>query len=230
MPDIDLQHARAIGEKLRAVRQQRRMSLRKLAGKAGISASMLSRIEIGNAYPSVRSIYSIAAALDVPVDTFFPECETGINAISSLVSESAAGLITASEMREAALREVNDIAAMEPVFYTPASRQVVHPHMRPVITLKGGVSWSRLTITPEQDAEFLEITYEPGASSGANMSDHNGCEFGLVLERQLVVQLGFEHITLCAGDSIVFDSTTPHRLLNGGSEPMRALWVVLNRS
>ena len=48
------------------------MSLRELADKAEVSASMLSQIKNGKAYPSVRSIYSIAAALNVPVDYFFP--------------------------------------------------------------------------------------------------------------------------------------------------------------
>ena len=70
MPEINPQHARAIGEKLRAVRQQQQMSLRELADKAEVSASMLSQIETGKAYPSVRSIYNIAAALVVPVDYF----------------------------------------------------------------------------------------------------------------------------------------------------------------
>ena len=45
-----------------------------------------------------------------------------------------------------------------------------------------------------------------------------------------MLQLGFRQVTLQAGDSIVFDSTTPHRLSNKGSNPMRALWVVWNRA
>jgi mannose-6-phosphate isomerase-like protein (cupin superfamily) len=44
-----------------------------------------------------------------------------------------------------------------------------------------------------------------------------------------VVQLGFNQVTLRRGDTIIFDSTTPHRLANKGSEVMRALWVVWNR-
>ncbi len=73
MTDTNPHHARAIGEKLRAVRQERRMSLRDLALKAEVSASMLSQIETGKVFPSVRSLYSIANALEVSVDYFFPE-------------------------------------------------------------------------------------------------------------------------------------------------------------
>jgi len=39
--------------------------LRHLADKAEMSASMLSQIETGKAYPSVRSLYGIAAALSL---------------------------------------------------------------------------------------------------------------------------------------------------------------------
>ena len=43
--------ARAIGEKLRAARQSQQMSLRELASRAEVSASMLSQVETGKAYP-----------------------------------------------------------------------------------------------------------------------------------------------------------------------------------
>src|SRR5690606_6066151 len=96
------------------------------------------------------------------------------------------------------------------------------------ISLKGGVNWSRLTSQPEGNAEFLEITYDGGATSGASLSHHPGREFGLILEGELIVELGFERHILKTGDSIIFDSTTPHRLTNACTRPMRALWVVLN--
>jgi transcriptional regulator with XRE-family HTH domain len=218
------EHARAIGEKLRAVRQQRQMSLRELAEKAEVSASMLSQIETGKAYPSVRSIYNIAAALGVPVDHFFPELD-GARPESE---PGEASRLTASEMRAAALERPSDgseRAAAPPAAPLP----VVHAMARPTIELKGGVTWSRLTALAEPGAEFLEITYAPGATSGANMSHHDGREFGLVLAGELVVELGFDQYPLRAGDSIVFDSSTPHRLTNRSAEPTRALWVVLNR-
>jgi len=227
MPEITRNHARIIGNKLRAIRRQRHMTLRELAGSAEMSASMLSQIETGKSYPSVRSIYSIAAALDVPVDYFFPDQENG-DSIAAEAEMVASSELTASEMREAQVgRAMNTPGA------SPAPRQgepVVHADARPTIELRGGVTWARLTALPESDADFLEITYAPGASSGVNMSHHEGREFGLVLEGELVVELGFEFYTLRCGDSIIFDSTKPHRLANKGSQPMRALWVVWNHA
>src|SRR5919109_2853369 len=108
------QHARLIGEKLRAVRQERKMSLRELADKAEVSASMLSQIETGKVFPSVRSLYSIADALNVSVDYFFPELNEARVAIPANESQQHdTAVLTASEMRDAKL---NGAAALEKEF------------------------------------------------------------------------------------------------------------------
>src|SRR5262245_58868979 len=108
MSDTNFEYARAIGEKLRAVRQQRQISLRDLAEKASISASMLSQIETGKAYPSVRSIYNIAAALSLPVDYFFPEQDGSPAPTEDLPTDTDE--MTASEMREATINSpTNDM-------------------------------------------------------------------------------------------------------------------------
>jgi transcriptional regulator with XRE-family HTH domain len=226
MADPNPQHARAIGEKLRAVRQERQMSLRDLANKAEVSASMLSQIETGKVFPSVRSLYGIASALNVSVDYFFPEQNNNHSASESL-SVNAAREMTASEMRDAKVRGATETVEEFP--HTMPSSPIVHANSRPTIELMGGVTWSRLTVRAEEEAEFLEINYAPGAMSGASMSHHEGREFGFILEGELVIELGFESYTLRAGDSIILDSTTPHRLINKSSQPMRAVWVVLSR-
>lgn len=221
MPDLNSNHAVLIGEKLRAAREQSKMSLRELAGKAEISASMLSQIENGKAYPSVRSTYNIAAALGVPVDYFFPEIDKEPAAL-------ATDQMTASDLREAHLNGTVDSNASGYASTKDGPVPVLHQDARPIISLKGGIEWARLTAHAEPDAEFMEITYAPGGSSGERMSHHSGREFGLVLEGELTIELGFEQYCLGQGDSIVFDSTTPHRLTNQAKTPMRALWVVLN--
>lgn len=216
------QPALVIGEKLRAAREQRAMSLRELAAKAEMSASMLSQIENGKAFPSVRSMYNIAAALGVPVDYFFPDSRDVPLERLPIPEE-----LTASDLREA---QLNGALEPEALGYETIETPMVHQAARPTIPLKGGVTWARLTARTEPDAEFLEITYAPGATSGASLSHHIGREFGVVLEGELHVELGFERYILKVGDSIIFDSSTPHRLTNACATPMRALWVVLNSS
>ena len=227
MADTNPQHARAIGEKLRAARQEQQLSLRELATRVEVSASMLSQIETGKVFPSVRSLYSIASALGVSVDYFFPDQENNLLSQESEGS-SEAGELTASEMRDARISEGTGIAAEFSRPRQPSS-PIIHADSRPAIELKGGVSWSRLTALAERGVEFLEINYAPGAISGASMSHHEGREFGLVLEGELAIELGFESYTLGPGDSIIFESTTPHRLTNKGSGQMRAIWVVLSQ-
>lgn len=228
MVDTPPHHARAIGEKLRTVRQERQMSLRELANKAEVSASMLSQIETGKVFPSVRSLYTIANALDVSMDYFFPGENNGrVPPNGSEMSKQHT--LTASELRDA---RVNGTAGTDKEFVpqTQSSAPVVHAYSRPMIELNGGVTWARLTALPEDGAEFLEITYAPGAMSGASMSHHEGREFGLILEGEFVVELGFESYTLHKGDSIIFESTVPHRLVNKSAQPTRAVWVVLSKT
>jgi mannose-6-phosphate isomerase-like protein (cupin superfamily) len=181
---------------------------------------MLSQIETGKVSPSMRSMYNIATALSLPIDYFFPG--TGLSAPVRVALED----MTASDLREAELKGQVDTNTSGFMLARP-STPVVNAGARPTIALRGGVEWARLTANAEEGAEFLEIKYEPGAVSGASLSHHVGREFGLVLEGELTVELGFERYTLKEGDSLVFDSSTPHRLSNSSARAMRALWVVL---
>jgi quercetin dioxygenase-like cupin family protein len=58
---------------------------------------------------------------------------------------------------------------------------------------------------------------------------HGGREYGYVTAGRLGVQLGFERYDLGPGDSISFDSSSPHRLWAIGDEPADAIWVVVGR-
>lgn len=222
MSETTLAPAPFIGEKLRAARERDKLSQRELAAKAEISASMLSQIETGKVTPSVRSVYNIATALSLPIDYFFPQTDNAPPVRVALED------MTASDLREAELNGDVDTNTSGFIIARP-STPVVHAHARPTITLRGGVEWARLTNHAEEGAEFLEISYAPGAVSGTSLSHHIGREFGLVLEGELTVELGFERYTLKQGDSLIFDSSVPHRLSNTGARTMRAMWVVLNQ-
>jgi mannose-6-phosphate isomerase-like protein (cupin superfamily) len=97
--------------------------------------------------------------------------------------------------------------------------------------MDSGVVWELLTPTNEPDVDFLYVTYEVGGASsrGDRFVRHSGREYGLVLEGQLRVTVGFDAHDLSPGDSIAFDSSVPHRLENIGEVPVRAVWVALGR-
>jgi transcriptional regulator with XRE-family HTH domain len=57
-----------IGERLRERRHELGLSLRDLADRLGLSASLISQIERGRANPSVSTLYALVGALDVSLD------------------------------------------------------------------------------------------------------------------------------------------------------------------
>lgn len=209
-----------IGKKIRAARQEQGMSLRALAGKASVSPSMLSQIENNRANPSVTTLYNIAEALSISVNYFFPDSESVPDRPNAPIMVDK----TASDLRDDYGN--GRVQVIQQVMQSP----VVTMASRLAIELKNGVRWERLTATEEKDIQFLEIQYRPGTSSGETMSHHSGREFGLVFAGMLTLEVGFERFVLKPGESIIFDSTTPHRLSNEGKETMRAIWVVINRA
>lgn len=216
-----------IGEKLRAARNRQQLSLRELAERAEVSPSLLSKIENGKANPSVRTLHSLAEALSVPVHHLFPgKPETPVTPASNALND-----MTPSEFRAA---ESNGDIDRTELGFDEETRQgqgpVVTAHTRPTIELQGGVTWSRLTPGEEEGVEFLQICYQAGSSSGQRMSHHAGREFHYILQGEMLLELGFERYRLKQGDSIVFDSTTPHRLSNPGQTPVWAISVVFNRN
>jgi mannose-6-phosphate isomerase-like protein (cupin superfamily) len=61
------------------------------------------------------------------------------------------------------------------------------------------------------------------------MMRHGGREYGYIISGRIDIQIGFDLYHLEPGDSIHFDSTTPHRLSNPYDEPCTGIWVVIAR-
>lgn len=106
---------------------------------------------------------------------------------------------------------------------------MVHARDRRTLALDTGVTWERLGAQQEAPGEFLLITYAAGGSStaGDELSRHNGIDYVFVISGEITLTLGFETYTLSATDSISFDSSTPHRLRNDGTQPAQAVCFVL---
>lgn len=65
----------AIGLQIRHHRKQKGLTVAELAAGAGVSTGMLSKIENGQISPSLTSLQTIAAALNVPISLLFSEFE-----------------------------------------------------------------------------------------------------------------------------------------------------------
>ncbi|MEW6229017.1 MAG: helix-turn-helix transcriptional regulator [Bacillota bacterium] len=73
--DDEVSPSIGLGEKLRLAREARGMTLREVAGDAGISASYLSEIERGNVYPTLSVLKRLSRVLQAPLSTFLSPTE-----------------------------------------------------------------------------------------------------------------------------------------------------------
>jgi transcriptional regulator with XRE-family HTH domain len=196
-----------MGAALRAVREARGLSLREVARRVGVSPSFVSQVETGKANPSVGTLYALVGVLGTSLDDLMGD--------ATVVEEGA----------------------LAPVSKPPANgwRPVEVPLQKATGRKRlemTGVVWERLTHDHDPFVDFLHVVYAPGSESCApeELMRHGGREYGHVLSGRLDVQIGFETHAVGPGDSIHFDSTTPHRLSNPYAEPCAAIWFVIARS
>jgi mannose-6-phosphate isomerase-like protein (cupin superfamily) len=113
----------------------------------------------------------------------------------------------------------------------PSATLVQRAGDRTALDLEGGVRWERLTTAPDRDVVFAFVTYPPGSEADATrpVARHRGTEYGYLISGRLAVEVGGDAFELGPGDSIVFDSQTPHRFRAVGEEPSCAVWWNLGR-
>jgi len=61
------------GEKLRTVRERKRLTLKEVAGMAGVSESLISQIERNRVSPSIDTLLMLADVLDIDYEHLFSE-------------------------------------------------------------------------------------------------------------------------------------------------------------
>jgi len=206
-----------VGQRIREERLKRGLSLRGLARAVGVSASLISQIETGKSQPSVSTLYAITSALGISVQDVFEAAAVTITDLDATVEHAVGETGPPTTVLQA-------LSAL------PAGRlgPVVHEDERQVLRLDSGVTWERLGRLPPHTVDFLLVTYAPGGSSSSTgtLMRHAGSEYGVLLRGELVLTLAFEEMTLRAGDSISFESSTPHRYRNDGSEEAVGIWFV----
>ncbi|MFC7360752.1 helix-turn-helix domain-containing protein [Nocardioides astragali] len=192
-----------LGRSIRAAREKRGLSLRELARRVNVSPSFVSQIELGKANPSVGTLYSILSELGTTLDDLIGAQSVG----------SPPELVDAPSDTWAPVAE-------------PVQPAVGRKRLE-----MSGVVWEQLTHDRDPYVDFLHVEYAPGSSSCApdQLMRHGGREYGYLLSGWLDIQVGFETYSLGSGDSIHFDSMTPHRLSNPYEEPCTAVWFVLAR-
>jgi len=220
----DFDPGTGLGPRLRLVRASRRLSVRELARRVGCSASLISQIERGVSVPSVGVLYSLATELGSSLDYLLFGSGAGPEGVSAETpSAGAAGDAGGFEATRPAGAAEGQAAA-------PPTAIVQRGCDRRIIDLASGVRWERLTPQPEAMTDFLEVIYSPGGHSTDERRPlrHDGREYGLIISGTLQANVGFESYELGPGDSIAFDSSTPHEYLNKTGEVVHAIWVVVH--
>jgi transcriptional regulator with XRE-family HTH domain/mannose-6-phosphate isomerase-like protein (cupin superfamily) len=241
-----------LGPRLRARRIEQGVGLRELARRLQVSASLISQIETGKLTPSVSTLFAIVNELDVSLDQLFSSGD-GVQGVrsdpgsgrsrdaagssgradgaESLAEVAGAGGARAMDVASAAERRAGRASSRIRLAAPATKGPVQRAGDRRAITMATGVRWDRLTPASEPGLDFLELTYEVGASSSEDeiLMRHPGREYGVVLEGVLGITIAFDDYELGPGDSISFDSTIPHRFWNAGDEVVRAIWFVVGR-
>ncbi|HYD30736.1 MAG TPA: cupin domain-containing protein [Azospirillaceae bacterium] len=105
-------------------------------------------------------------------------------------------------------------------FELPAPRTVFYGADDLVEIGRGGISYRQ--VGPDLTGRSLQILterYAPGADTGRIMLRHDGEEGGVIVQGRLEVTVGEQRRILGPGEAYYFDSRTPHRFRNPGSEP-----------
>ncbi|ROO59203.1 XRE family transcriptional regulator [Micromonospora sp. Llam0] len=199
-----MSEAEDLGGRIRAARQARGMSLRALAKKVGVSASMLSLVETGRSRSSVSTLYAIVEALDMSMVDLF----------DTPPSPNGSAPVPAAATIEARLD--SEVA-------------IVRRDQGRRIEMDSGVVWEQLGPATGSGTEFLRVTYPPGAKSSVSgrFQRHTGHEHAYIMDGELTCQVGFQEVVLGTGDSMVFDSSRPHLLENRSDQDVHAIWFIV---
>jgi transcriptional regulator with XRE-family HTH domain len=205
-----------VGARLRAHREEAGLTLRGLARKLGVSPSLISQIEHGKAAPSVGTLYAMVTELGISMDELF--------------SDPSAGRADEAGPSETPTTDLPPKGSN--AWQVPSEGPVLRRGNRLNLTFDTGVRWERLTASHDPNVDFLHCQYPVGAESCPPdaMTTHTGAEYGLVLSGRMGATVGDESYELGPGDSIAFDSTTPHRLWTIGDEPALVVWTVVGRA
>src|SRR6266852_2380088 len=213
----DFDPGTGLGPRLRLVRTSRQLSVRELARRVGCSASLISQIERGVSVPSVGVLYSLATQMGSSLDYLLFGSGGGADGGDRAAKDAAA-----VPRGTAAAGTAGAAAAPVAIVQRGCDRRI--------IDLASGVRWERLTPQPEAMTDFLEVIYSPGGHSTDERRPlrHDGREYGLIIRGTLQANVGFESYELGPGDSIAFDSSTPHEYLNKTGDYVHAIWVVVH--
>ncbi len=203
-----------LGDKLKAIRLESRVTLVGLSKAAGVSKSMLSRIERNQSAPTITTLEKIASALGVDLAYLFTDLDAGDPAVSP--DRSPRPLVA----RDRSLDADNGVNGSE-----SAPVSVVRSDQRRKVIMPWGATYELLCPDMQHRIEFISMNYPVGGGSH-DLYSHDGEECGVVLQGRFRGIVGDQEFVLEAGDSIYYASSIPHRWENAGDVEAKAIWAI----
>jgi transcriptional regulator with XRE-family HTH domain len=154
--------ADSIGVRLAELRKEHRYSIRKLAERAGVSASLISDVERGKVEPSISTLKRLSDGLGTTLTYFFSE-----------PAEQTGRVVRAGE--RVVLR----------------GGENANNELRSAIETSG-IRFELASPDQTETIEAIFGRYEVGASLGDEPVTHAGEEWGMVLKGRLKVWVGAE--------------------------------------
>ncbi len=185
-----------LGENLRFIRLQKKMTLQELSQMSKVSKSQLSQIERNVSVPTVAKLQKIAEALDIKFSNLLPE-----NGDSSSDADPANNKENSKRI------------------------SVVRKGERKKIIMPWGALVEMLCPDLQHKIEFIYLHYPVGTKVEDHYT-HEGEECGVVLEGTFKGTFGAMEVILEPGDSIYYDSTIPHCWETVGDTDVRAIWAI----
>lgn len=150
--------------------------------------------------------------------------EAGVS--SSFLSQLENGRTNASV---ASLRKIAAALGVSPARLLDDSpthtRGVLRAADRPTLPLEGAQKFV-VALPPLRNLEVYSGWFEPGGSTGSDMYMHGQSqEILIVVEGEVVLELGDERYVMKADDSIEFLSSVPHRVFNESAAQSKVIWI-----
>lgn len=86
--------------------------------------------------------------------------------------------------------------------------------------------WYEILSTKNSSIAMFLMYLEPECGSGVDFYSHEGVETGLILQGKVKIYVGDKEFILDEGDSITYNSTTPHRWENIGEKRAIGIWSI----
>ena len=185
-----------LGENLRFIRLQKKMTLQELSQMSKVSKSQLSQIERNVSVPTVTKLQKIAETLDIKLSDLLPENGDSSNEAHSVNNKENSKRIS-----------------------------VVRKGERKKMIMPWGAMYEMLCPDLQHKIEFIYLHY-PAGTTAKEQYTHDGEECGVVLEGTFKGTFGAKEVILEPGDSIYYDSTIPHYWETVGDTDVRAIWAI----